>query len=285
MVDEPDTNNNTIWKHDWVDTWGPHGVAPVMAISTTRDTATGNWTVDNRGNVHTYGLLMSAIVLMGMDSDWFNAMGTPGVSEETAYRMLHWTPDQWREANEDLVEEVVNLTERVEELEDMIGNGTGIVDELLAQIASLEENMSALQEDLNDSLENETILRGQVEWLRERLEEANETVDELEQRITVLESKVERLEESVVFKDENITKLEEQLRAERNNVTQLQWQLDNASAALAQAEADLASAERKLDDRNADYDDLQSRSLIIAVAALVAGMIIILVLLKMMGKL
>jgi len=284
-IPEPDTNNNTIFKHDWAKNWGLDGTAPVLATSSTQDVTTGNWTVDNMGTVNTYGLMMAAVLFMEMDGAWFTAMGASEVSEEHAYNLLHWTSEQWKEANDALVVEVMNLTDRVMELEDLIDNGTGIVEDLLAQIASLEENLTATQDDLNDSLENETILAGQVEWLREKLEETNETLEDLQHQITVLESQVERLEESVVFKDENITRLEEQLRSERHNVTQLQWQLDNASSALADAESALASAERKLDDRNADYESLQSRSLLIAIAALVAGMIIVVVILKFMGKL
>ena len=280
-----DTNNNTIWKHDRDKGLGNlHGTAPVLATSATFDVGTKNWTVDNDGVVNTYGLMMASVILMGMDAAWFTDMGAPEVSEEHAYQLLHWTSEQWMEANEELTVQVLNLTGQITELEDNITNGTVLVDELMAEIAYLEENLTAMQDDLNDSLENETILLNQTEWLRELLEETNETVDDLEHQVIVLESKVERLEESVVWKDENITLLEEQLRSERHNVTQLQWQLDNASAALTQAENDLAAAVKELDDTQKDYDDLQSRILLVAVAALIAGMILVVVILKLMGK-
>ena len=284
-IAEPDTNNNTIWKHDWDKNLGTeHGNGPVLASSATMDAATGNWTIDNDGRVNTYGLMMAALIFMGMDGDWFDAMGGPEVTEEHAYMLLHWTPEQWMEYSEDLNTQVTNLTERVEELEDIIDNGTGIVDELLAQIASLEENLTAMHKDLNESLENETILRNQTEWLRQKMEETNETVDDLMAQISVLESQVDRLEERVVWKDENITKLEEQLRSERHNVTQLQWELDNASSALSDAEKDLKAAEKRLEDTEEELDDLQSRMMLVAVAALVAGMIIVVLILRARGK-
>jgi polyhydroxyalkanoate synthesis regulator phasin len=279
-----DTNNNTIWKHDWDKGLGNvHGTAPVLATSATFDVMI-NWTVDNDGVVNTYGLMMASVILMGMDAAWFTDTGAPEVSEEHAYQLLHWTPEQWMEANEELTVQVLNLTDQIMDLEGNITNGTELVDELMAEIAYLEENLTAMQDDLNDSLENETILLNQTEWLRELLEETNETVDDLEHQVTVLESKVERLEDSVAWKDENVTLMEEQLRSERYNVTQLQWQLDNASAALRQAEADLAAAVKELDDTQKEYEDLQSRTMLVAVAALIAGMILVVVILKLLGK-
>ncbi|NIP34575.1 MAG: hypothetical protein GWN18_06495 [Thermoplasmata archaeon] len=284
---EPDTNNNNVWKHDRDNGLGNvYGIGPVLTESSTYDDGTGNWTVDNGGRrTNTFILMMAALFFMGMDGDWFTDMGAPEVSETAAYRLVHWTPDEWKQHTDDLEDQVHNLTDRVEELEDLIGNGTDIVEDLLAQIASLEENLTAMEEDLNESRENETILRSQVEWLRQTLEDTNETVDDLEQQIVVLESQVERLQESVVGKDENITKLQDQLRAEQNNVTQLQWQLDNASAALAQAEKDLDAAERRLKDTEDELDEQKSRQALVALAALVAGMIVVVVILKLIGKL
>ncbi|UCC93101.1 MAG: hypothetical protein JSW25_10670 [Thermoplasmata archaeon] len=284
-IPEPDTNNNTIWKHDWDNGLGNmYGVGPVLAATSAYDHGTENWTVDG-SQVDTFSLMMAAIVMMGMDGDWFTDMGSPDVSEDVAYRMLHWTAEQWQEHTDMLDEEVMNLSDRVKELEDLIGNGTDVVEELLAEIASLEENLTAMQEDLNDSLENETILRNQTEWLRQKLEETNETVDDLEHQITVLQSQVDRLETSVVEKDENISRLQEELRSSENNVTQLRFELDNANASLAQAEADLAAAERRLDDTQSELDDQKGRQALVALAALVAGMIIVVVLLKLIGKL
>lgn len=285
-IPEPDTDNDTIWKHSSDHGLGnPHGTAPVLAISSSYDHGTGNWTVDNDAMVSTQGLMMAATVLMDMDGGWFTDAGAPEVSLEHAYRLLHWTPEEWMEYSNDLADQVMNLTEQVEELERQIQNGSGSVEELMAQIASLEENLTALQDDHNQSLENETVLRNQVEWLREKLEATNETVDKLEKRIEVLESQVERLEESAVEKDENLTKLENQLRAERHNVTQLKWELENASAAVDQAESDLRASEKELEDQEQEYSDLEARLALIAVAALVAGMIIVVALLKLMGKL
>jgi hypothetical protein len=283
---EPDTNNNTIWKHDVDHGLGNmYGTAPVMAMAANFDEVTKNWTVDMDGRVNTYGLMMAAIVMMDMDADWFTTMGPPDVSEEESFRLLHWTPEQWKEHSDALDEQVMNLTDRLAELEDIIGNGTVKVDELLAQIASLEENLTTMQADFNESLENETILGNQTEWLRQKLEDTNETVDDLEHQITVLQSQVERLTGDVIEGQENITDLQDKLRAEEFNVTQLQWQLDNASAALDQIEADLAAAKRDRDDTQEDYDDLKSRQGLVAIAALVAGMIIVVVILKMIGKL
>jgi predicted nucleic acid-binding Zn-ribbon protein len=285
MVDDPDTNNNTIWKHDRDKELGnEHGSGPVLAHSSVKDMVTGNWSVRNDGEVNTHFLMRAAALFLMMDGDWFEKVGSPEVSEETAYRLLHWTPDQWREHTDDLDEQVTNLTDKVQELQDIIDNGTGTVEDLLKEIASLEENLTAMEEDLNESRENETILRGQVEWLRERLEETNETVDDLEQQIVVLESQVERLEESVGDKDENITKLRDQLRSSENNVTQLQWQLDNASAALAQAQLDLDAANRELDDTKQELEDQKDRQVLVAVAALVAGMVIVVILLRLTRK-
>jgi peptidoglycan hydrolase CwlO-like protein len=282
----PDTNNNTIWKHDQDHGLGNmFGIGPVMAMSATFDDVSKNWSLDNDAWVNTFGLMMAAMVFLDMDGAWFTGMGAPDVSADQAYRMLHWTPEQWQEHTDMLDAEVMDLTDRVSELEDLIDNGTGALDELMEQIASLEENLSAMQEDLNETLENETILRNQTEWLREKLEETNETVDDLEHQITVLESQVERLEESIGEKDENITLFQEQLRSSQHNVTQLQWQMDNASAALSQVEADLAAAERELDDTRTELDDQKSRQALVAVAALVAGMIIVVVILKLIGKL
>ena len=285
-VPEPDTNNNTIWKHDRDNGLGnPHGVAPVLAVSSTFDVGTKNWTVDDGGLVDTSVLMMAANVLMGLDGDWFSDAGAPVVSGTDAYRLVHWTPDEWKQHTDDLEEQVTNLSEQVDELQEIIDNGTGQVSELMATIASLEENLTAMEEDWNESLENETILRGQVDWLREKLEETNETVDDLEHQIVVLESQVERLETSVGEKDENLTKLQDQLRAEQNNVTQLQWQLDNASAALDQAEKDLAASQRDLKDTEDELDGQRGRQALVAVAALVAGMLIVVVILKLIGKL
>ncbi len=284
---EPDTNNNTIWKHDRDNGLGNmYGIAPVLTESSTFDVGTKNWTVNNGGRrTNAFVLMMAALFFMGMDGEWFEDVGVPQVDETDAYRLVHWTPDDWKAHTDDLDEQVVNLTEQVDELKAIIDNGTGTVDELLAQIASLEENLTAMEEDLNESRDNETVLRGQVDWLRQRFEETNETLDEAEERITVLESQVERLEESVGFKDENITMLQEQLRSERSNVTQLRWQLENASAAVAQAEKDLAAAERELKDTQDELDEQKSRQALVALAALVAGMIVVVVLLKLIGKL
>ena len=280
----PDTDNDTIWKHSFDHGLGnPYGTAPVMAISSTYDDGTGNWTVDTM--VNTQGLMMAAIVFMDMDDGWFTDAGAPEVSQVHAHRLLHWTPEEWMEFSDDLADQVMNLTEQVEDLQAQIQNGSGSVGELMAQIAYLEENLTALQEDHNQSLENETLLKNQVDWLREKLETTNDTVDKLNKRIGVLEAQVERLEESIGEKDENLTKLEEQLRAERNNVTQLQWELENASAAVDQAEKDLRASEKELEDQEEEYSDLESRFALIAVAALVAGMIIVVALLKLMGKL
>lgn len=285
IIDEPDTNNNTIWKHNWDNGLGNmYGVGPVLAKSASYDDGTDNWTVHDGGLVDTFSLMMAAVLFLGMDGEWFSSAGAPEVSEEHAYRMVHWSPEEWKEHSDDLADQVMNLSEQVDELKDIIDNGTGTVDELLAQIASLEENLTAMEEDLNESRDNETVLRDQVDWLREKLEETNETLDEMENRITVLESQVERLEESVTEKDENITKLQEQLRSERNNVTQLTWQLENASAAVAQAERDLAAAQRELEDTKDELDEQKSRQALVAIAALVAGMIVVVVILKLIDK-
>jgi predicted nucleic acid-binding Zn-ribbon protein len=282
----PDSNNNTIWKHDQDKGLGNmYGIGPVLAMSATFDDGTGNWTVDDDAHVNTFSLMMASLVFMGMDGDWFTAMGAPDVSEEQAYRLVHWSPEEWQEHTDMLDDQVMNLTDRVQELEDQIGNGTGEVAELLEQIASLEENLTVMQEDWNESLENETILRNQTEWLRQKLEETNETVDDLDKQITILESQVTRLVESSMDKDQNISRLQEEIRSSEYNVTQLQWQLDNASAALAQAEADLAATQRQLDDTETELDDQKSRQALVAVAALVAGMIIVVAILKLMGKL
>jgi peptidoglycan hydrolase CwlO-like protein len=285
IVDDPDTNNNTIWKHDRDKELGnEHGSGPVLAHSSVKDMVTGNWSVRKGGEVNTHFLMRAAALFLMMDGDWFDTVGAPEVTEESAYRLLHWTPEQWMEHTDDLDEQVANLTDKVEELQDIIDNGTGTVEELLEQIASLEENLTAMEEDLNESRENETILRGQVQWLRERLEETNETVDELEERIVVLESQVERLEESVAETDENLTKVRDQLRQAEANVTQLRLQLDNANESLAQAQLDLDAAKRELDDTKQDLEDQKSRQALVAVAALVAGMIIMFVLLRLMKK-
>ena len=283
-IPEPDTNNNTIWKHDWDRGTGMmHGTAPVLGTGSTLDMVTHNWSVDQM--VDTGVLMEAAVVWMGMDGDWFDDMGAPLHSAETAYRYVHWTDDEWFAWGEAWRLTAENVTEQLEELQNQTENCTKVVEELMAEIASLEENITAMELDLNDSLENESILRDQNEWLRVRLEETNETVDELEETIEILEETVERLAGDVQDKNENISKLLDQLRAEQHNVTLLEWELQNASAALAQAEFDLGAAENKLEDTEEELEELQGRMVMVAVISLIAGMIIVVAILRVMGRL
>lgn len=284
MVLEPDTNNNTILKHDWNGGTGMmYGIAPVLGMGSSLDMVSHNWSADHM--VDTKVLMEAAVVWMGMDGEWFDDMGAPMHSAENAYRNVHWTDDDWYAWGEEWRLTAENITEQLEELQNQTENSSKVIEELMAEIASLEENITAMSLDLNDSLENETILRDQNDWLQQKLEETNETVDELEETVEILEGTVERLSQDVVDKDENITKLLDQLRAEQHNVTLLQWELENASAALAQAELNLASAENKLEDTEDELDELQGRMVMVAIIALIAGMIIVVAILKVTGRL
>ena len=69
-----------------------------------------------------------------------------------------------------------------------------------------------------------------------------------------------------------------------NNVTQLRLELDLANETLNQAEKDLTSSEKKLDDTEEELDDLQSRLLLVAIASLVAGMILVVIIFRIIGK-
>jgi predicted nucleic acid-binding Zn-ribbon protein len=282
---ENDTDMDGIPKHSM--SWGEgreNGVAPVLARSAIYD-GEGNWTLSDDGVVSTFALMIAAQVLMTLDGEWFTVMGEPAYSEEYAYRLLHWTDAEfmaWWDAQD---AEIADLMEEIEELQNATGNVSKIIDELKADIADLEEELAALTLDFNDTFENETVLRNQTIWLREKLEETNETVDDLNREIEILESKVTRLEEDLVFRDENVTDLEVELRAERNNVTKLQWEMDNASAALAQAELDLAAAQRERDSTKEDLEDAEGRTFITALIALFAGMVIVVVILRVLDKL
>jgi len=283
-IPEPDTNNNTILKHDW--DRGPgkmDGIAPVLGLGSTLNNVTLNWSED--WMVSTGVLMEAAIVWMGMDGDWFVDMGAPVHSAEIAFRNVHWTDDEWLAWGEAWRLTAENVTEQLEELRNQTENATKVIEELMADIASLEDNITAMEMDLNDSLENESVLRTQNEWLRQKLEETNETVDELEENIQILEETVERLSQDVKDKNENITKLLDQVRAEQVNVTLLEWELENASAALAQAELELSAAENELSDTEEDLDELQGRMAMVAIISLIAGMIIVVAILRVLGRL
>ncbi len=284
ILDEPDTNNNTIWKHNWSRGTGfMHGMGPVLGTGATHDMVTHNWTVYRV--VDTRVLMEAAVVMMGMDSDWFTGMGAPMYSMETAYNLVHWTPEEWNAWGEEWQAIAGNLSRELDDLKNETENCTKVIEVLRQEIANLTENVTRLEAELNESQENETLLRAQVDWLRELLEETNETVDELEEDIVILEETVERLTGDIEDRNENITKLLDQLRASENNVTELQWELDNASAALAQAEQDLAACDRKLADTEDELKELQGRMMLTAIIALIAGMIIVVVILKVQGKL
>jgi hypothetical protein len=264
MISEPDTNNNTIWKHNWDRGTGMmDGIAPVLGTGSTLNIVTGNWSSDHM--VDTKVLMQAAVVWMGMDSEWFDDMGAPMYSAETAYRYVHWTDDDWYAWGEEWRLATENVTKQLEELQNQTENCSKVIDELMAEIASLEENITAMSLDLNDSLENESVLRDQNDWLRQTLEETNETVDDLEETIEILEATVERLAGDVEDKNENISRLLDELRASQNNVTLLEWELQNASAALAQAEFNLAAAENQLEDTEAELDELQGRMVMVAI--------------------
>jgi methyl-accepting chemotaxis protein len=263
-----DTDGDGIAKHSMSRGVGREfGVAPVMAANSAFDNITGNWTLDNEGEVDVLALMDSAVVMMGLDETWFEAVGAPTVNEELANMFLHFTEAElvaWVEARR---VEVELLTEQITSLQASLDN-------LTDQIASLEENISDLRLDLNDSLENESLLRTSEEWLREKLEETNETVDDLTLEIEKLESKVARLEENLQERDENVTELENALRDERNNITYLEWKMDNASANLSAAQQDLDAALRDLEDTEDELKDREGRDFATAVAAFIGGLIV-----------
>ncbi len=280
-----DTDMDGIPKHNM--SWGAgrdHGVAPVLASASSFD-GDANWTLEDNGTVDAWALMDAALLFLGLDAAWFTDMGEPAYGEEYATMLLLWSDDElvaWMDARK---AEIAALNDQVATLQDALNNTSGNVTELLDEIESLRENLTAMQLDLNDSMENETVLRNQTKWLRERLEETNGTVDNLTKEIEVLESKVARLEKDLGERDENVTKLEVDLRAARFNATQLLWDMDNASAALTQAELDLEAAERDRDDTQADLEDAESRLFLTALIALIAGMIVVVVILRIMGKL
>ena len=233
----------------------------------------------------TLRIMMGAVVLMSMDGNWFADMGKPTYSEDYAYMLVHYSREEIVEWGEEWRIAAENLSDEVEELQDEIDNLTVEIAVLEAKVASLQEDLNGTEMLLNESLENETILRQQVDNLRRLLEETNETVDELEEDIEALEASVQRLQEDNDALKENITKLQDQLRAEQNNVTHLRWELENATDAYNQAVLDRDAAQREAEDARKDYDDLQARTLLVAIACLVAGMIIVVVVLKAMRRL
>jgi hypothetical protein len=272
-----DTDMDGIPKHNM--SWGQgreHGVAPVLAYGADMD-SDGNWTLHNNGEVDVFSLMVAALVFMDHDWDWFTSLGEPAYSEAYASMVLHWTDQQ-------LVDYFEARRAEIEALQNATSNVSDEVKRLKENITYLIENNTALTLDLNDSLENESILNDTVNWLRERFEEANETIDELNTEIEILESKIGRLEEGLVERDENVTDLEEKLREARHNATQLQWELDNASAAMEQAFKDRDKAVSDKEDAEERLSDQEGRSFFTAIIALVAGMIIILVLLRLMNK-
>jgi peptidoglycan hydrolase CwlO-like protein len=280
-----DTDSDGILKHNV--SWGAgreHGVAPVLAASSSFD-GDGNWTIAHGGQVDTEELMDAALLFLELDAAWFTTAGDPIYTEEYATMLLLWTDAElvaWMEARR---AEIDALNDQVSALQDALANTSGNVTDLLNEIKWLKENMTAMQLDLNDSLENETVFRNQTLWLREKLEETNGTVDNLTKEIEILESKVSRIEQDLVERDENVTALEVDLRAVRFNATELQWELDNASAALTQAELDLEAAERERDDTDQDLEDAESRLFMTAIISIIAGMVTVVIILKLMRKL
>jgi hypothetical protein len=278
-----DTNNNTIWKHNW--DRGPgymYGMAPVLGTGSIQDAVTHNWTVDR--HVDTQVLMKAASAMMQMKA-LVTDTGAPMYSEEYAYRLLHWSDQDWVDWMDSRAVVIAGLHNQIADLMNQSGNVSEIIEELEEEIADLEEQLAALQLDYNDTFENESILRNQVDWLRETLEETNETVDDLNKDIEILESKVERIQEDLEGMDENVTNLEVKLREERHNVTQLEWELENASAALDQAELDLEAAIKDRDDTDEELKEQESRSFITALIALFVGMIIVIIIMRVTGKL
>ncbi len=263
-----DTDGDGVMKHDVARGDREFGVAPIIASTVIYDNETGNWTYRAVNlTAASFHIMKAADILIDIDEVWVEDAGAPIVGEELAGLLLRSTDAElvaWMEAR---LNELTLLNEQIAILQESLSN-------LTDEIASLEENISDLRLDLNDSLENESLLRASEEWLRERLEETNETVDDLELEIERLESNVARVEKDLKEKDENVTELEEALRSERYNVTQLEWKLDNASANLSAAQRDLDAALHDLEDTEDELKDREGRDFVSAVAAFIGGLIV-----------
>lgn len=262
-----DTDGDGLLKHNVSRGEGREfGVAPMLAINTAFNNTTGNWT-PSYASINAMMNMEVAAKMMHLDADWAVEHGTPASSESNAFMLLHWSEAEISAWMEERAADVAALEANISALQDEVAAA-------MAEADSIRENITRLELDLNDSRENETVLNTSVNWLRQKLEDTNGTVENLTKDIDVLNDRIKRLEEDLGYKDENVTKLKSELRSERFNVTKLNWTLANASIDLANAIRDKEAAEADLEEAQDKLDDQEGRAVTTSVVAFIVGLVL-----------
>lgn len=200
--------------------------------------------------------------------------------------------------NTDLKQQLIDATNRITELEDLLNAETATNDQLIDQISQLQDDIDDLNQQLQDANADKDALNNQLADLQkqyddllDQLNEANTRINDLNQQISNLESEIDRLEQLIQDaldslddyegadllekikdikdkKDKLVDDLNEansinadlndQITKANNRLAEMQAEIDRLLGQLQDKDAEIERLNRILKDKDAEISDLKS---------------------------